>query len=108
MCIGCRSEKLHFHRARSVARYQGSLVPAIVLLKFEELEPLADWFAYRLAGGVGENRKAREADLIEPVLRHEMRRRERGFNRNDRGSDLSCRGKECFCKENGLVRTSTF
>jgi predicted amidophosphoribosyltransferase len=87
---------------------RGSLVPAIVLLKFAELEPLAAWFAYRLTGGVGENRKAPEADVIVPVLRHKMRRRERGFNRNDLRSDLSCRTKECFCYENGLVRTSTF
>jgi hypothetical protein len=73
----------------------------IVLLKFEKLEPLADWFAERLAGGVGENRKALEADVIVPVPRHKIRRRERGSNRqkcrqNDLRSDLSCRSKECF------------
>jgi len=44
VCIGCRSEKFPFNRARSFARYQDSLVRAIVWLKFEEMEPLADWF----------------------------------------------------------------
>ena len=41
-CIGCRSEKFRFNRGRSFARYQDSLVQAIVLLKFEKMEPLAD------------------------------------------------------------------
>ena len=35
---------------------------AIVLLKFEEMEPLADWFADRLADLVHENGKGLEAD----------------------------------------------
>ena len=80
VCIGCRSEKFHFNRARSFARYQDSLVRAIVLLKFEEMEPLADWFADRLADVVRENRKALEADVMVPVPLHKIRRRERGFN----------------------------
>jgi ComF family protein len=80
VCIGCRSEKFHFDRARSFARYQDSLVRAIVLLKFEEMEPLADWFADRLAEVVRQNGKALEADLIAPVPLHKIRRRERGFN----------------------------
>jgi len=80
VCIACRSEKFHFDRARSFARYQGSLVRAIVLLKFEEMEPLADWFADRLVGVVRENGQALEADVIVPVPLDKIRRRERGFN----------------------------
>jgi hypothetical protein len=53
------------------------------------------------AGRVGENREALEADVIVPVPRHKIRRRERGFNRQrrcqiDLRSDLRCRTKECF------------
>jgi predicted amidophosphoribosyltransferase len=73
-------EKFHFHRARSFARYQDSLVRTIVLLKFEDMEPLADWFADRLADVVRENGKALEADVVVPVPLHKIRRRERGFN----------------------------
>jgi predicted amidophosphoribosyltransferase len=61
-----------FNRARGFARYQDSLVRAKVLLKFEEMEPLADV--------VRENRKALEADVIVPVPLPKIRRRERGFN----------------------------
>ena len=53
---------------------------AIVLLKFEEMEPLADWFADRLADVVHENGKGLEADVIVPVPLRKIRRRERGFN----------------------------
>ena len=80
VCIGCRSEKFRCNRARSFARYQDSLVRAIVLLKFEEMEPLADWFADRLADLVRENDKGLVADVIVPVPLRKIRRRERGFN----------------------------
>jgi predicted amidophosphoribosyltransferase len=55
-------------------------VRAIVLLKFEEMEPLADWFADRLADLVRENDKGLVADVIVPVPLRKIRRRERGFN----------------------------
>jgi predicted amidophosphoribosyltransferase len=58
-----------------------SLVPAIVLLKFEEMERLAEWFADPLADVVRENRKALEADVVVPAPLHKIRRRERGFHR---------------------------
>ena len=69
-----------FDRARSFARYQGSLVRAIVLLKFEQLGPLADWFADRLAEVVRQNGKVPEGDLMVPEPLYKIRRRERGFN----------------------------
>jgi predicted amidophosphoribosyltransferase len=61
------ARRFHFARARSFARYQDLLVRAIVLLKFAEMEPLADWFADRLPEVVHQNGKAREADLVVPV-----------------------------------------
>jgi predicted amidophosphoribosyltransferase len=90
VCLGCRSEKFHFNRARSFARYQDSQLPAIVLLKFEEMEPLADWFADRLADVVRENGKGLEADVIVPVPRYKIRRRERGFNPAEMLSKTTC------------------
>jgi predicted amidophosphoribosyltransferase len=78
VCIGCRSEEFHCNRARSFARYQDALVRAVMLLKFEEMEPrtglLTDW-------RTRENRKALEAEVIVPVPLHKIRRRERGLNR---------------------------
>ena len=84
VCLGCRSEKFHFNRARSFPRYQDLLVREMVLLKFEAMEPLAGWFADRLADVVRENGKGLEADVIVPVPLHKIRRRERGFNQAKR------------------------
>jgi ComF family protein len=55
------------------------LLPAIMLVKFEDREPLADWFADR-SEMVKENAFALEADLVVPVPLRKIRRRERGFN----------------------------
>src|SRR2546430_93859 len=80
LCPVCADDTFHFDRARSFARYQESLVRAIVLLKFEEMDPLADWFADRLADVVRQNSATLQADLIVPVPLHKYRQRERGFN----------------------------
>ena len=79
-CLACRAGEFHFDCVRSFARYEGSLVRAIVLLKFEEMEPLADWFADRLAEVMRQNAQELRADLVVPVPLHKVRRRERGFN----------------------------
>jgi predicted amidophosphoribosyltransferase len=70
----------HFDRARSFARYEEAPVRAIVLLKSEETDPLADWFARRQAEVVRFYGKALQADVVVPVPLHKIRRRERGFN----------------------------
>jgi predicted amidophosphoribosyltransferase len=89
------------HRARSFARYQDSLLRAMVLSKFEEMEPLADWFADRLADVVRRNGKGLEADVIVPVPLHKISASAASTRQkccqNDLRSGLSCRTKECFC-----------
>jgi ComF family protein len=57
------------------------LVRAIVLLKFERMEPLGRWFAGRLAEVV--RREALAADVVVPVPLHRQRERERGYNQAD-------------------------
>jgi predicted amidophosphoribosyltransferase len=39
-CIGCQGRTYAFERARSYAAYEGRLIRAIVMLKFERIEPL--------------------------------------------------------------------
>ena len=39
-CIGCQGRTYAFERARSYAAYEGRLIRAIVILKFERIEPL--------------------------------------------------------------------
>jgi ComF family protein len=83
-CALCRvrpgqEESLYgFDFARSYASYDGVLVRAILLLKFERMEPLGQWFAERLTELV--RREALAADVVVPVPLHRQRERERGYN----------------------------
>jgi len=70
-----------FDRARSYAVYDGALVRAILLLKFERMEPLGVWFAERLAEVV--KTEGLSADVVVPVPLHRDRERERGYNQAD-------------------------
>src|SRR5216684_6968598 len=53
LCPACRDRTYAFERARSFAVYEAAVVRAILLLKFEQIEPLGAWFAERLAEVVG-------------------------------------------------------
>ncbi|HYL83699.1 MAG TPA: ComF family protein [Candidatus Angelobacter sp.] len=79
-CPVCRDKTYAFERARSFAIYEGPLVRAILLLKFEQIEPLGKWFAERLAEVIDGEGKAMAADVVVPVPLHRERERERGYN----------------------------
>src|SRR5208282_6760000 len=49
LCALCHKKKYAFECARSYGVYKDALVRAILLLKFERMEPLGKWFASRLA-----------------------------------------------------------
>jgi ComF family protein len=69
-----------FDRVRSWAVYEGALVRAILLLKFENIDPLGKLFAQRLAQVVVDGGAAFQADVVVPVPLHRQRERERGYN----------------------------
>jgi len=79
-CSACRLETYAFDRARSFALYENEVVRAIALLKFERIEPLAKWFAQRLAEICVQNAEALAADIVVPVPPHRDREKERGYN----------------------------
>ena len=56
------------------------MVRAILLLKFEQIEPLGEWFAERLAELVKAEGDRLAADVVVPVPLHRERERERGYN----------------------------
>ncbi len=80
LCPACRDRIYAFERARSFALYEGAVVRAILLLKFEQIEPLGAWFAERLAELVNAEGAALAADVVVPVPLHRQRERERGYN----------------------------
>jgi len=80
LCPACQDRTYAFDRARSFAVYEAAVVRAILLLKFEQIEPLGAWFAERLAEVVGAEGDRLEADVVVPVPLHRERERERGYN----------------------------
>lgn len=88
LCPFCRGagetgKGFQFDRARSYAAYESVLVRAVVLLKYEQMEPLAQWFAERLADLVRRQGDTLAADVVVPVPLHRDRERERGYNQAD-------------------------
>lgn len=79
----CRVRTYGFDRVRSHAAYDGALVRAIVMLKFERIEPLGAWFADRLAELIRREAETLVADVVVPVPLHRQRERERGYNQAD-------------------------
>jgi len=69
-----------FDRARSFGVYDDALGGAIVLLKYEAVMPLADWFAAGLERVVREEYGDHEFDAVVPVPLFSARQRERGYN----------------------------
>ena len=79
LCPACQDKTYAFARARSFALYENAVVRAILLLKFEQIEPLGAWFADRLAEMVDAESEAMAADVVVPVPLHRERERERGI-----------------------------
>jgi ComF family protein len=80
VCPLCKEHTYSFDRARSYALYDGGLIRAILMLKFEQMTPLGAWFARRLAELVAREREMLEADIVVPVPLHRQREKERGYN----------------------------
>ena len=80
LCPVCTNKTYAFDRARSFATYEGALVRAILLLKFEQMAPLGTWFAQRLEELVQREPDLLAADAVVPVPLHRQRERERGYN----------------------------
>lgn len=83
VCGECRERGFAFDAARSFGVYDGALARAIVLMKYERIEPLGGWFAKRLAEAAQRIPVQFAADLVVPVPLHRTRQRERGFNQVD-------------------------
>jgi len=80
VCRACQQKAYAFDRARSFGIYDGPLVRAILLLKWERIEPLGAWFAQRLAEIAGREAQLLAGDVVVPVPLHRDRERERGYN----------------------------
>jgi ComF family protein len=80
LCRLCRADFYAFDLARSFAVYDDVLSEAILMLKYDEVTRLGDWFAERLAEIARGSPPEWRADAVVPVPLHAERRRERGYN----------------------------
>lgn len=80
LCRLCRLGTYGFDVARSFAYYNSPMVRAILLIKHDEVAPMATWFAGRLAEVVAGDPDRLAADVVVPVPLHPARLRERGYN----------------------------
>ena len=81
-CRDGQQRRFAFQLVRNCGLYEGFLVRAIPLLKYERIEPLGAWFAERLTEVVRKSKRM-EADVVVPVPLHRQRARERGFHQVD-------------------------
>lgn len=80
ICRLCRAETYSFGLARSFAIYNDALGTAVILLKYEQVTTLGDWFAARLEETIASCGGDLKADVVVPVPLHSDRLRERGYN----------------------------
>lgn len=80
LCRLCRTGAYAFDQARSYGAYDNALSSAVVLLKYEGVKRLGDWFAGRLAELVKGYAEEWRVDMVIPVPLHAGRLRERGYN----------------------------
>jgi competence protein ComFC len=80
ICAIAGKRSYAFDRVRSWSFYDGAMVRAILLLKFENIAPLGDMFARLLEQTIIQGSAGFQADVVVPVPLHRQRERERGYN----------------------------
>jgi competence protein ComFC len=80
LCRACEQKTYAFERARSYGVFDGALVRAILLLKWERMEPLGEWLAESLAEMVRREAEPLASDVVVRVPLHRDRERQRGYN----------------------------
>ena len=102
---GCRRGLYDFDFARSYGAYSSAMARAIVLLKYQQVTPLAAFFAECLLPVVREHALQFAADVVVPVPLHPARQRERGYNQAELIARALARRLPLPCRSHLLVRT---
>jgi ComF family protein len=105
LCHGCRREMYDFDFARSYGPYDPAMARAIVMLKYQQVTPLADWFAGCLLAVVRAHAEQFAADVVVPVPLHRARQKERGYNQADLIARALAKRLRLPCRGHLLVRT---
>lgn len=105
LCHICRRGLYDFDFARSYGAYTEAMAGAIMLLKYQGVAPLANWFATVLRDTAKRNPEIYVTDVIVPVPAHASRLRERGYNQAELIAKPLARSLGLPCRSYLLVRT---
>ncbi|PYU23163.1 MAG: hypothetical protein DMG32_16745 [Acidobacteria bacterium] len=105
LCHVCRRNLYDFDFARSYGAYTSKMAGAVILLKYQEVTPLATWFAAVLRETFERNREMCLADVVVPVPAHALRLRERGYNHAELIAEPLARSLGLPCRSYLLVRS---
>lgn len=105
LCHVCRRGLYDFDFARSYGPYTPAMAGAIMLLKYQEVAPLATWFAAHLRETFDGHREMCLADVVVPVPVHPVRLRERGYNHAELIAKPLARSLGLPCRSYLLVRS---
>lgn len=105
LCRLCRANFYAFDRARSFAIYNRALSEAVLLLKYEQVASLAQWFGAQLAEIARNAGVECRADVVVPVPLHRDRHRERGYNQAELIARPVARRLHLPLDANLLIRT---
>lgn len=82
LCGACRQGEPHFHQARSVGYYEGTLREAIHLFKFGKRQEMGRHLGRLMVDRFPPEWDPSALDFLMPVPLHPRRLRERGFNQS--------------------------
>jgi ComF family protein len=105
LCHICRRGLYDFDFARSYGAYTDAMAGAIILLKYQQVMPLAKWFASNVRKTFDANNEMCRADVVVPVPAHALRLRERGYNQAELIAKPLARSLGLPCRSYLLVRT---
>jgi ComF family protein len=105
LCHICQRGLYDFDFARSYTAYTETVAGAIILLKYQQVTPLAGWFASSLRKTFDANSEACRADLVVPVPAHAQRLRERGYNQAELIAKPLARALGLPCRSYLLLRS---
>jgi ComF family protein len=104
LCHVCQRGLYDFDFARSYTAYTETVAGAIILLKYQQVTPLAGWFASILRKTFDANSDGCRADVVVPVPAHAQRLRERGYNQAELIARPLARALGLPCRSYLLVR----
>jgi ComF family protein len=105
LCHVCRRSLYDFDFARSYGPYDATMAGAIMLLKYQEVTPLAAWFAGLVRETFDRYSEICQADVVVPVPAHAARLRERGYNHAELIAKPLARSLGLPCRSYLLVRS---